>query len=205
MRPRWLRAVALVAGVLALALVFTACSSDKDAEIADLEQQVSDLQAQLDQTEADLADAQDQNAQLQQDLTDTQAELTSTQDELSSTESKLESTQQELGTTQAELLDTQAQLAQVGELVLADGTYVGQILGAKQSPYRVLIFNAGGLYRVAQVKNEISVSVGGQSYSLSQFGKLLSSTDPDDAKYANGDYKVNVKNGLVTSIYYQKP
>ena len=63
----------------------------------------------------------------------------------------LSATKKELGTTEAELLDAQAQLATVGELVLADGTYVGRVLGAKASPYRVIVFDAGGLYTCAQV------------------------------------------------------
>ena len=94
----------------------------------------------------------------------------------------------------------QAQLAKVGEVVLEDGTYVGQVLGAKASPYRVIIFDAGGLYRVAQVSKEPTITAGGDELTLSQFGKLLSSTDPDDAKLANGNYQVIVRNGLVTSI-----
>ena len=168
MRPHRSSWVAVVAGAITLALLLAACdrTSDSEQQIADLERQVTDLQAELDESEAELADAQAQNAQLQQQLNDTQAELDTTQQELSSTQADLESTQQELGSTQAELLDAQAQLAQVGELVLADGTYVGPILGAKQSPYRVIIFNAGGLFRVSQVKKELTVNVGGKSYSL---------------------------------------
>jgi multidrug efflux pump subunit AcrA (membrane-fusion protein) len=168
-------------------------TSESDEQIAELEQQVADLEIQLEQsqTEAEIANAQ--LGEAEQQLADTQAELSDTQAELTAT-------QEELGTTQAELLDAQAQLAKVGEVVLEDGTYVGQVLGAKASPYRVIIFDAGGLYRVAQVSKEPTITAGGDDYTLSQFGKLLSSTNPDDAKLANGNYQVIVRNGLVTSI-----
>jgi hypothetical protein len=182
----------LAASALALTLVLAACdrTSDTEQQVADLEQQVSDLEAELEQTQSALDEAESANTELQQQVADTQDQLASTQEEL--------------GTTQAELLDAQAQLAKVGELVLADGTYVGQVLGAKSNPYRVIVFNAGGLFRVAQVASEATIKAGGSSLTLSKFGKLLSSTDPDDAKLANGDYQVIVKKGLVTSIRKSK-
>ena len=124
--------------------------------------------------------------------------------ELSDTQDMLAATKKELGTTEAELLDAQAQLATVGELVLADGTYVGRVLGAKASPYRVIVFDAGGLYRVAQVSDDPTITAGNSDYTLTQFGKLLSSTDPDNAKLANGNYRVVVKDGLATSIRKSK-
>jgi hypothetical protein len=178
----------LAAPLLMLALVLAACddSSDADAQIAELEQQVSDLEAELDATSSALEEAEDANVDLQQQVTDTQAELAATQDEL--------------GSTQAQLADAQAQLAAVGELVLEDGTYVGQVLGAKQNPYQAIIFDAGGLFRVAQVADGATITAGGDDLTLSQFGRLLSSTDPDDAKLANGNYQVIVRDGLVTSI-----
>jgi hypothetical protein len=193
MRAR--RTTVLAASALVLVLVLAACDrtsetdqqvADLQAQVSDLEQQVSDLQGQLDQTQTALDDAQSANADLQQQVTDTQNQLSDAQDELAS--------------TQAELLDAQAQLAKVGEVVLADGTYVGPVLGAKASPYRVLVFNAGGLFRVAQVSPDVTITAGGSDLTLSQFGKLLASTDPNDAKLANGNYKVIVKQGLVTSI-----
>lgn len=178
----------LAALALVLALLLAACdrTSESDQQIADLEQQVSDLQTQLDQTQSELDDAESANADLEQQLADTQSELSDSQEELSA--------------TQAELLDAQAQLAKVGELKLADGTYVGQVLGAKASPYRVIVFNAAGLFRVAQVSSDATITAGGSDLTLSQFGKLLSSTSPDDAKLANGNYQVIVKKGLATSI-----
>ena len=193
MRPRtasWTKL--LVPSGLALALVFSACDrgSDQDQQVAELEQQVSDLQAELEQTNATLDEAEQQNADLTTELSDTQ--------------DMLAATKKELGTTEAELLDAQAQLATVGELVLADGTYVGRVLGAKASPYRVIVFDAGGLYRVAQVSDDPTITAGNSDYTLTQFGKLLSSTDPDDAKLANGNYRVVVKDGLATSIRKSK-
>lgn len=186
------RAKALVIAALAIAMVLLAAcsSSDTDQQVAELERQVEELQAQLDQTQAALDEANSKNAELEQQLTDAQAQLTETE--------------QQLGTTQAELLDAQAQLAKVGELKLADGTYVGQVLGAKASPYRVIVFNAGGLFRAAQVASDVTITAGGSELTLSQFGRLLSSTSPDDAKLANGNYQVIVKEGLVTSIRKSK-
>jgi cell division protein FtsB len=181
----------LAVSALALALMLAACTkSETDQQVADLQKQVSDLQAELDQTKAALDASQSANADLQTQLTDTQAALSDTQDQLAS--------------TQAELLDAQAQLAKVGELKLADGTYVGPVLGAKASPYRVIVFNAAGLFRVAQVATDVTITAGGSDYTLSQFGKLLSSTDPNDAKLANGNYQVIVKKGIVTSIRKSK-
>ena len=182
----------LAPSVLVLALVVSACdrTSDQDQQIADLERQVSNLEAELEQANAALDDSQLANADLTKELTDTQDQLAATE--------------KELGTTQAELLDAQAHLAKVGELVLADGTYVGQVLGAKANPYRVVVFDAGGLFRVAQVSSDPTITAGRSDYTLSQFGKLLSSTDPDDAKLANGNYQVIVKKGLVTSIRKSK-
>jgi hypothetical protein len=182
----------LVSPVLVLTLGLAACDggSDTDQQIAELEQQVSDLEAELEQTQDALGEAEDANAELEQQLGDTQAQLTAAQEEL--------------GTTQAELLDAEAQLAAVGEFVLDDGTYVGPVLGAKASPYRVIVFNAGGLFRAAQVATDVTITAGGSDLTLSQFGRLLSSTDPDDAKLANGDYQVIVKEGVVTSIRKSK-
>ena len=190
-RSTTLRTAAVLA-LLAFVFTLAACdrTSDQDQQVAELEQQVSDLQAELEQTNATLDDAQQQNVDLTEELSDTQGQLATTK--------------KELGTAEAELLDAQAQLATVGELVLADGTYVGRVLGAKASPYRVIVFDAGGLYRVAQVSDDPTITAGNSDYTLTQFGKLLSSTDPDNAKLANGNYRVIVKDGLATSIRKSK-
>jgi uncharacterized phage infection (PIP) family protein YhgE len=193
--------------VLTLGAGLAACtggSSETDQQIADLEQQLADTQAALDESESQSADLQAELTSTQTELADTQTQLASTQKQLKSTKAQLSDTQEELGTTQAELLDAQAQLAKVGEVFLKDGTYVGQVLGAKASPYRVIVFNAAGLFRVAQVSSDVTITAGGGSYTLSQFGKLLSSTDPDDAQLANGNYQVIVKKGIVTSIRKSK-
>jgi hypothetical protein len=183
----------IVVPIALLSLVaFTACdrTSDTDEQVAELEQQVADLEAELEQTQGQLEDSEAANDGLEEQLTQTRADLSSTQDELAS--------------TQAQLLDAQAQLAQVGELVLEDGTYIGQVLGAKTNPYRVILFDAAGLFRAAQVSQDVTITSGGSDYSLSEFGRLLASTDPDDAKLANGNYQVIVKDGLVTSIKKSK-
>jgi hypothetical protein len=177
----------VVASALVLTLGLAACDrNSEDEQVAELEQQVSDLEAELEQTQAALEESDNANVALQQEVADLQTQVSDTEAELSS--------------TQAELLDAQAQLAAVGELVLEDGTYTGQVLGAKASPYRVIIFDQGGLFRVAQVAEDATITSGGQDQTLAELGRLLASTDPDDAKLANGDYKVTVKNGLATSI-----
>lgn len=178
----------LAAPALVLALVLSACddTSDTDQQIAELEQQVSDLESQLEQTQSALDAAESANADLEQQVADAQSELSGTQEQLAS--------------TQAELADAQAQLASVGELVLEDGTYVGPVLGAKDNPTRVIVFDAGGLFRVAQVADDVTITAGGDDFTLAQFGRLLSSTDPDDVNLANGNYQVIVRDGLVTSI-----
>lgn len=187
MRSGFLVPVALVSLV-----AFTACdrSSDTDEQVAQLEQQVADLEVELEQTQVALEDSEAANDGLEEQLTQTRAELSTTQDELAS--------------TQAQLLDAQAQLAQVGELVLDDGTYIGQVMGAKTSPYRVILFDAAGLFRAAQVAQDVVITSGGSDLSLSEFGRLLASTDPNDAKLANGNYQVIVRDGLVTSIKKSK-
>jgi ABC-type transporter Mla subunit MlaD len=191
--------VSIVACALVVALGLSACdrSSDGDEEIAELEQQVADLEAELERSQSALDVSNSANDELAQQAADLQTSLSETQDQLAST-------QAELGTTQAELLDAQAQLASVGEVVLANGTYVGQVLGAKASPYRVIVFNAAGLFRVAQVATDVTITAGGSDLTLQQFGRLLSSTDPDDVKLANGNYQVIVKDNLVTSIRKSK-
>jgi len=194
-RPRRSIAVAIVLATFA----FAACSSssDTDQQIADLEKQVSDLQGQLDQTQSQLEDVQQQNADLQD-------QLNTTDQQLADTKRQLTTTQDQLATAQAELVNAQSQLAKVGELKLKDGTYVGRVLGAKATPYRVIVFDAGGLYRVAQVADDVTITAGGSDFTLAQFGKLLASTDPNDVKLANGNYQVIVKQGLATSIRKSK-
>lgn len=195
----------VAAGALVVAVGLAACDRSGDEEqIAELEQQVADLEAELGQAQVALEQSQTESGISAAQLEEADRALADTQAELVATEDALAAAQEELGATHAELLDAEAQLAQVGELVLEDGTYVGQVLGAKASPYRVIIFDAGGVYRVAQVSKESAITAGGGDYTLSQFGKLLSSTDPDDAKLANGNYQVIVKQGLVTSIRKSK-
>jgi TolA-binding protein len=192
--------------VLMLATGLAACdrTSDTDQEIADLEQQVTELETQLQQTEDALEASEDANAELEQELAATKTELGTTQEQLERTQELLDATSTDLAQTQAELTDAQAQLAEVGELVLADGTYVGQVLGAKSNPYPVIIFDSGGAWRVAQVADGATITAGGDEYTLSQFGKLLDSSDPDDIELVNGNYQVIVKKGLATSIRKSK-
>jgi len=184
-----LRLVGSVA--VAVMLAFTACDRGSDDEqIAELEQQVSDLEAQLEETQGQLEDSEAANDGLEEQLTETRAQLSDTEAQMAQ--------------AQAELLDAQTQLAQVGELKLEDGTYVGQVLGAHASPNRVLIFDAAGLFRVAQIAQDVTITSGGQNLSLSEFGRLLSSTDPNDAKLTNGNYQIKIQGGLVYSIKKSK-
>ena len=52
--------------------------------------------------------------------------------------------------------------------------------------------------------SDVTITSGGKTLSLKEFGKLLSSTDPNDVKLANGNYQVVVKDGKVTSIKKSK-
>jgi multidrug efflux pump subunit AcrA (membrane-fusion protein) len=177
--------------LLALSLTTVACDRGSDDEqVAELEQQVTDLQQELDKTQQELEIQQGQTVELQSQLDDTQILLSDTQAQLAD--------------TQTQLTDAQTQLVQVGDLKLEDGTYVGQVLGAHSSPKRVLIFDAAGLFRVAQVGKDVTITAGGQTLSLSEFGRLLASTDPSDTKLANGNYQVKIQGGLVFSITKSK-
>jgi hypothetical protein len=166
--------VITIAAVCAVA--FSACSRTSNQE---LERQVSSLERQL---------------------SDTQAELDTTNADLAASKEKQRSTQAELETTQAALLDAQAQLSKVGELVLEDGVYQGPVLAAKVTPYRVILFDSTGAWRVAEVAEDATITSGGKSLTLCQFAKLLQSTDPADIKLVNGFYKVTVKDGVVVTL-----
>lgn len=182
-----------ILGIALLALSWSAVSCDRgsdDEQVAELEQQVTELQQELDQTQQELEIQQGMSADLQSQLDDTQSQLSDTQAQLAD--------------TQAQLTDAQTQLAQVGELKLEDGNYVGQVLGAHSSPNRVLIFDAAGLFRVAQVGQDVTITSGGQNLSLSEFGRLLASTNPNDAKLANGNYQIKIQGGQVFSIKKSK-
>ena len=165
------------------AVVFSACSRTSNQE---LERQISSLERQL-------ADSQDE-------LRSTQEELASANAEIETSKEKQTSTQAELESTQAALLDAQAQLANVGELVLKDGIYQGPVLAAKVTPYRVILFDSTGAWRVAEVAGDAEITSGGKTLTLSQFAKLLQSTDPADIKLVNGFYKVKVANGVVVTL-----
>jgi hypothetical protein len=156
------------------------------SSVDDYEKQISDLSTQLEQsqTKAGVSEA---------NLAQAQADLTNTQDEL-------KKTQQDLADTQAQLDDANAKLEQLGELVLADGTYIGPVLGARTEPMPAIIFQDGTAWRVAQVAPDATITSGGQPLTLEEFSALLQSTDPADVALANGNYKVKVQGGLVTSM-----
>ena len=175
--------VCVIAIVAVGAVVFSACSRTSNQE---LERQISSLERQL-------ADSQDE-------LRSTQEELASANAEIETSKEKQTSTQAELESTQAALLDAQAQLANVGELVLKDGIYQGPVLAAKVTPYRVILFDSTGAWRVAEVADDAEITSGGKTLTLSQFAKLLQSTDPADIKLVNGFYKVKVANGVVVTL-----
>jgi len=185
-------------------VVLSACSG---TSIEEYEQQISDLETQLSQTEAQLESSQAELDSTQAELDSTQAELETTQPELDSTSADLaasqrrrRATQAELETTQADLLDAQAQLARAGELVLKDGTYNGPVLAAKVTPYRVILFDSTGAWRIAQVADDARITSGGRTLTLGQFAKPLQSNDPADINLVNGFYRVTVRQGLVTTL-----
>ncbi len=166
----------VIAIAVAGAVVFSACSRTSNQE---LERQISSLE---------------------RELSDTQAQLESANEDLATSKEQQTSTQAELESTQAALLDAQAQLANVGELVLKDGVYQGPVLAAKVTPYRVILFDSTGAWRVAEVADDAKITSGGKTLTLSQFAKLLQSTDPADIKLVNGFYKVKVQNGVVVTL-----
>ena len=165
------------------AVLFSACSRTSNQE---LERQITSLERQLSDTQAQLHS--------------TQAELDSANADLATSQEKQKSTQTELEATQAALLDAQSQLAKVGELRLKDGVYQGPVLAAKVTPYRVILFDSTGAWRIAEVAADATITSGGKTLTLSQFAKLLQSTDPADIKLVNGFYKVTVKKGVVTTL-----
>jgi hypothetical protein len=91
-------------------------------------------------------------------------------------------------------------LAQLGELVLPNGNYVGPVLGARVDPFPAIIFQDGAAWRVAEVSPDVAITADGESLTLDEFSSLIASTDPEDAALANGDWSVTVSNGLVTVI-----
>jgi multidrug efflux pump subunit AcrA (membrane-fusion protein) len=190
--------IAVVALVALCTVVLSACSGGSNDEY---EQQISDLEAQLSQTEAQLESSQAEVDSTQAELETTQAELDSTSADLAASQRRRRrTTQAELETAQAELLDAQAQLARAGELVLKDGTYNGPVLAAKVTPYRVILFDSTGAWRIAQVADDARITSGGRTLTLGQFAKLLQSNDPADINLVNGFYRVTVRQGLVTTL-----
>jgi hypothetical protein len=161
--------------------------------VEDYEDRIAQLSGDLEdsQTQAEIAQAQASEAE--QELSDVQAELATTQAEL-------EETQAELEETQAQLAEAEAALAQVGEVILADGTYTGPVMAAQSEPNRLILFEDGGLWRVAPVADDATITSGGQELTLEEFEALLASTDPADIELVNGPYKVTVKQGEVTSL-----
>jgi outer membrane murein-binding lipoprotein Lpp len=182
--------------VLALGLALPACQSGSDEQ----QQQIDELTAQVDDLNAQVDDLSSQVDDLTTQLADETERADTAEANLADTQAQLDDASAQLSQAQAELLDAQAQLADVGELVLKDGDYVGQVLAAKATPYRVILFDAAGLWRVAQVADDATITSGGEDLTLAQLGKLLKSTNPDDIKLVNGNYKVKVKGGVATSI-----
>lgn len=154
--------------------------------VADYEDQIADLSSQLEQAQTEAGVARSGQAATQQELADTQADL--------------EATQQELEETQAALDDANARLAELGELVLPNGTYDGMVLAARTDPLPAIVFQDGDAWRVAEVAEDVSITAGTETLTLEEFSALLQSTEPADAALANGTYEVRVKKGLVASI-----
>jgi len=164
------------------------------------EQEISDLTKALQDAETQGGISAAQLEEAQKELADTQAQLESTMSKLDSTKSDLGDTQQELEKTQAELDDANARLEQLGELVLPNGTYEGPVLAARVDPFPAIVFQDGTAWRVAEVGADVAITANGQSLALEEFSSLLQSTNPEDVGLANGDWRVKVAKGLVTSI-----
>jgi septal ring factor EnvC (AmiA/AmiB activator) len=155
-------------------------------------QQISDLTTALEEAEIKGGISEAQLQKTEQELADTQAEL-------ESTKSKLQSKKQELAETQAELDEANAMLAQLGELVLTDGNYVGPVLGARVEPFLAIVFQEAA-WRVADVSSGVAIQVSGESLTIDEFAAFLQSTTPEVAALANGDLEVKVAEGVVTTI-----
>jgi hypothetical protein len=168
-----------------------------ESGVAGYEQQISNLSRALVLAGVHAGSAATSQSQVEQDLADTQAELQQTQQDL-------ENMQQDLKKTQAKLDDANTKLEQLGKLRLADGTYVGPVLGARTAPIPGIIFQDGTAWRVAEVAPDARITSGGQTLTLEQFSELLQSTDPTDVNLVNGNYKVKVEGGLVTSMQKSK-
>jgi len=164
-----------------------------ESGVAGFEEQISDLESALEQAQTEAGVASAGQAETEQQLADARAELETSQGEL-------EAALAELETTQAELDDANAVLEQLGQLVLADGTYVGPVLSARTDPFPAILFQDGAAWRVAEVAEDVTITSGGQEFTLEEFAALLQSTDPEDVVLANGNYQVRVQGGLVTSI-----
>jgi multidrug efflux pump subunit AcrA (membrane-fusion protein) len=179
--------------VAALKAAGVELQSTVESGVAGYEQQIADLSSALEQAQVQAGASASAQAETEQQLADTQAELESTTAELDSSE-------QQLAETQAQLDDANAKLEQVGELVLPDGTYIGPVLGARTEPIPAIIFQDGTAWRVAEVAEDARITSGGQTLTLEEFAALLQSTDPVDIGLVNGNYKVKVQDGLVTSM-----
>ena len=137
-----------------------------ESGVAGFEQQISDLESALEQAQTEAGVASGRQAETEQELADTQAELETSQGEL-------EAALAELETTQAELDDANAALEQLGELVLADGTYVGPVLSAGPTRSRRSCSRTARLWRVAEVAEDVTITSGGQEFTLEEFAALL--------------------------------
>jgi exonuclease VII large subunit len=157
------------------------------------EQQISELTTALEEAETQGGISEAQLEETEQELADTQAQL-------ESKTSKLQSTKQELAETEAELADANATLAQLGEIVLSDGNYVGPVLGARVDPFPAIVFQDGTLWRVGEVSSGVAIKVSGESLTIDELAVFLQSTTPEVAALANGDWEVKVAEGLVTKI-----
>jgi septal ring factor EnvC (AmiA/AmiB activator) len=164
-----------------------------ESGVAGYEEQISDLTAALEQSQTEAGTSSAQLEEAEQQAADAQADLEATQQELEAVTNELEQ-------TQAALDDANAKLAQVGELVLPDGSYVGPVLAARTEPFPAIIFQDDTAWRVAEVAPDVQITVGEQTLALVDFSALLQSSEPDTAELANGDYEVVVEKGLVQSI-----
>ncbi len=164
-----------------------------ESGVAGYEQQISDLATALEQAQTEAGVASAGQAETEQQLADAQAALDDAQQQL-------EATQAELETTQTELDDANAKLEQLGEVVLADGTYTGPVLSARTEPIAAIIFLDDTAWRVAEIAPDVTITAGDQTLTLEEFSALLLSTDPAAVALAHADYQVKVKGGLVTSM-----
>ena len=82
---------------------------------------------------------------------------------------------------------------------LKDGVYQGPVLAAKVTPYRVILFDSTGAWRVAEVAGDAKITSGGKTLTP-QPACRAAPKHGSGGHSVNGFYKVKVQNGVVVTL-----